>query len=177
MPRLHPLAQIIFLSRWLQVPLYVGLIFVQGIYAYRFIIEVYELLLKANALTETELLMSVLVLIDIVLISNLLVMVIIGGYETFVSRLKLSGHPDEPEWLGRISAGTLTTKLAFSLVSISSINLLRTFIDVDHQSDRAIMWQVIIVLLFIVSALVAAWIDRINHPIVPGKEVKSRALP
>jgi uncharacterized protein (TIGR00645 family) len=177
MPRLNPLSHIIFMSRWLQLPLYVGLIFVQGVYTYRFIVEVYGLLVGANKLTEAETMMSVLGLIDIVLISNLLVMVIIGGYETFVSRLKLSGHPDEPEWLGRVSAGTLKTKLALSLVSISSINLLRTFIDAEHQSDHTIMWQVIIVLLFIVSALVTAVIDRINHPVVPGREVKSRALP
>jgi len=177
MPRLHPLSHIIFTSRWLQLPLYVGLIFVQGLYAYRFIVEVFELLKSANKLTETETMMSVLGLIDIVLISNLLVMVIIGGYETFVSRLKLTGHPDEPEWLGRVSAGTLKTKLALSLVSISSINLLRTFIDTEHQTDHTIMWQVIIVFLFIVSALITAIIDRINHPIVPGKEAKSRVLP
>src|ERR1700722_7159061 len=107
MAKLHPLSQIIFLSRWLQLPLYVGLIFVQGLYAWRFIIEVYELLVTANHLSETEVMMSVLGLIDIVLISNLLTMVIIGGYETFVSRLNLGGHPDEPEWLGRVSSGTL----------------------------------------------------------------------
>jgi len=175
--RLHPLSQIIFMSRWLQVPLYVGLIFVQGLYAYRFIIEVFQLIVGANHMTETEVMMAVLGLIDIVLISNLLVMVIIGGYETFVSRLRITGHPDEPEWLGRVSSGTLKIKLALSLVSISSIHLLRTFIDTEHQTDHAIMWQVIIVFLFIVSALATAWIDRINHPIIPGQPNKSRSLP
>lgn len=164
MPRLHPLSYIIFTSRWLQVPFYVGLIFVQGLYAYRFSIEVYQLIITSRRLTETEVMMSVLGLIDIVLISNLLVMVIIGGYETFVSRLNLGGHPDEPEWLGRVSSGTLKIKLALSLVSISSIHLLRTFIDAEHQTDHAIMWQTIILFLFIVAALATAWIDQITHP-------------
>jgi uncharacterized protein (TIGR00645 family) len=174
MPRLHPLSQIIFLSRWLQLPLYVGLIFVQGLYAYRFIIEVYQLIMNAHRMVETDVMMSVLGLIDIVLISNLLVMVTIGGYETFVSRLNLGGHPDEPEWLGRVSSGTLKIKLALSLVSISSIHLLRSFIDAEHQSDHAIMWQVIIVLLFITAAFVTAIIDRITHP--PGvPQNKARA--
>jgi uncharacterized protein (TIGR00645 family) len=163
MKKLHPLAQIIFASRWLQVPLYVGLIFVQGLYAYRFVIEIYRLITTAPDLSETAVMMAVLGLIDIVLISNLLVMVIIGGYETFVSRLNLDGHPDEPEWLDRVSTGTLKIKLAQSLVSISSIHLLETFIDTEHQTDHAIMWQVVILGMFVISALVTAWIDRINH--------------
>jgi uncharacterized protein (TIGR00645 family) len=176
-PRLHPIAFIIFMSRWLQVPLYVGLIFVQAIYAYRFIVEIASLVMHASALSETEIMMAVLGLIDIVLISNLLVMVIIGGYETYVSRLGLEGHPDEPEWLDRVSTGTLKIKLTLSLVSISSIHLLRTFIDTQNQTDHTIMWQVIILVAFIFSALVTAWIDRLNHPIVPGVPMKSRTLP
>jgi uncharacterized protein (TIGR00645 family) len=164
MAKLHPISNVIFASRWLQLPLYVGLIFVQGLYAWRFAVEVYELLTTAHHMTETEVMMSVLGLIDIVLISNLLIMVVIGGYETFVSRLNLNGHPDEPEWLGRVSSGTLKIKLALSLVSIASIHLLRTFIDTEHQTDHAIMWQVIILLVFILAALVTAWIDRITHP-------------
>jgi uncharacterized protein (TIGR00645 family) len=165
MAKPHPLSQIIFMSRWLQAPLYIGLIFVQGLYAWRFIVEVIDLLLNANHMAETDVMMAVLGLIDIVLISNLLVMVTIGGYETFVSRLNIAGHPDEPEWLGRVSSGTLKTKVALSLVSISSIHLLRTFIDTENQSDHAIMWQAIIVMLFILGALVMAWIDRITHPL------------
>ncbi len=160
---LGPLPQVIFLSRWLQVPLYVGLIFAQGLYAYRFVLEVYDLILTGVSQPETEVMMSVLGLIDVVMISNLLIMVIIGGYETFVSRLNLDGHPDKPEWLNRVNTGTLKIKLALSLISISSIHLLETFINVEHQSDHAIMWQVIIHLAFIVSALVMAFIDRISH--------------
>jgi uncharacterized protein (TIGR00645 family) len=172
--RLHPLARIIFMSRWLQVPLYVGLIFVQALYAYRFIVEIYSLVSHAVTLNETEIMMSVLGLIDIVLISNLLVMVIIGGYETYVSRLGLGGHPDEPEWLGRVSTGTLKVKLTLSLVSISSIHLLETFINAQNESDHTIMWQVVILLAFLLAALITAWIDRLNHYDV-GPKVKLRA--
>jgi uncharacterized protein (TIGR00645 family) len=163
MARQHPLSQIIFMSRWLQVPLYLGLIFAQGLYACRFIVEIYKLLLNGLQMSETDVMLAVLGLIDIVLISNLLVMVIIGGYETFVSRLKLAGHPDEPEWLGRVSTGTLKIKLALSLISIASIHLLETFINTESQSDHTIMWQVVILLTFILSALIIAWIDRISH--------------
>ena len=173
MARLHPLARIIFMSRWLQVPLYVGLILVQAMYAYRFIVEIYSLITNAVTSTETEIMMSVLGLIDIVLISNLLVMVIIGGYETYVSRLGLDGHPDEPEWLGRVSTGTLKVKLTLSLVSISSIHLLETFINAENESNHTIMWQVVILLSFLLAALITAWIDRLNHyDVVP--KAKSR---
>src|SRR3984957_5924282 len=164
MARIHPLSQIIFLSRWLQLPLYLGLIFVQGLYAWRFAVEVFQLLISANHMSEREVMMSVLGLIDIVLISNLLVMVIIGGYETYVSRLNLEGHPDEPEWLDHVSTGTLKIKLAQSLVSISSIHLLETFINAQNETDHTIMWQVIILGIFILSALITAWIDRLTTP-------------
>jgi len=171
----NPLSQIIFMSRWLQVPLYLGLIFVQGLYAYRFVVEVYLLLYRATRLTENDIMMGALSLIDIVLISNLLAMIIIGGYETFVSRLNLKDHPDEPEWLDSVSTGTLKIKLAMSLVSIASIHLLRSFLDVENQSDHAMMWQTIIVLLFIATALSMAWIDRINHASAVQKAAKARA--
>ena len=163
MKQANPLPQIIFLSRWLQVPLYLGLIFAQGLYAYRFVLEVYDLIVNGAAKPETEVMMSVLGLIDVVMISNLLIMVIIGGYETFVSRLRLDGHPDRPEWLDRANASTLKIKLALSLITISSIHLLETFINVEQQSDRSVMWQVLIHLAFIVSALSMAWIDRMSH--------------
>ena len=162
MKKVNPLAQVIFASRWLQLPLYLGLILVQGLFAYRFGLEIWDMFIKANLLSETEIMMAVLGLIDIVLISNLLVMVIIGGYETFVSRLKLDGHPDEPEWLSHVSAGTLKVKLSQSLVSIASVHLLETFVDTPNMGDHAVMWQVVILLTFIVVALGTAWIDRLT---------------
>jgi uncharacterized protein (TIGR00645 family) len=163
------LPRLIFFSRWLQVPLYLGLIFAQGLYAYRFILEVYDLIAHDAGRPETEVMLSVLGLIDIVMISNLLVMVIIGGYETFVSRVGLENHPDRPEWLNHANASTLKIKLALSLISIASIHLLETFINVGQQDDRSVMWQVVIFFAFIISALCMAWIDRLSHPAPRGR--------
>jgi len=170
MQPLAPLPKVIFLSRWLQVPLYIGLIFAQALYAYRFVLEVYDLIAHGATRPETEVMMSVLGLIDVVMISNLLIMVIIGGYETFVSRLRLDGHPDRPEWLDRANTSTLKIKLSLSLISISSIHLLETFINIDQQSDHSVMWQVLIHLAFILSAMSMAIIDRLSshHARPPG---------
>ena len=127
-PRLPPLAWVIFGSRWLQLPLYLGLIVAQGVYVFLFLKELLHLVQGANALTEQGIMLLVLGLIDVVMISNLLVMVIVGGYETFVSRLGLQGHPDQPEWLSHVNASVLKVKLAMAIIGISSIHLLKTFI-------------------------------------------------
>lgn len=153
----------IFWSRWLQAPLYLGLIAAQGVYVYQFMHELAHLVTKAGELTETEVMLIVLGLIDVVMIANLLIMVIVGGYETFVSRLNLEGHPDQPEWLSHVNAGVLKVKLAMALIGISSIHLLKTFINAEKMEGETMMWQVFIHLTFVVSALVMAWIDRITH--------------
>src|SRR5690606_34958033 len=127
-PRLPPLAWVIFGSRWLQLPLYLGLIVAQGVYVFLFLKELWHLVHGANALTEQGIMLLVLGLIDVVMISNLLVMVIVGGYETFVSRLGLQNHPDQPEWLSHVNASVLKVKLAMAIIGISSIHLLKTFI-------------------------------------------------
>src|SRR5262252_8557327 len=126
---LRPLPQLIFGSRWLQLPLYLGLILAQGVYVLLFLKELWHLLTHAPTFGEQQIMLLVLGLIDVVIISNLLVMVIVGGYETFVSRLNLRGHPDEPEWLSHVNSGVLKVKLAMAIIGISSINLLRTFIE------------------------------------------------
>ncbi|MGU7816922.1 TIGR00645 family protein [Burkholderia sp. AW49-1] len=164
---LRPLPALIFMSRWLQVPLYLGLIVAQAIYVFLFLKEVWHLLSHATSLDEISVMLAVLGLIDVVMISNLLIMVIVGGYETFVSRLGIEGHPDEPEWLDHVNAGVLKVKLSMALISISSIHLLKTFINPDQHTTHAIMWQVIIHVSFLVSALVMAWVDRLTthtHP-------------
>jgi uncharacterized protein (TIGR00645 family) len=158
------LGSFIFLSRWLQAPLYQGLIVAQGVYVYRFVLELWHLLHDASTLAETQIMLSVLALIDVVMIANLLIMVIIGGYETFVSRLNLEGHPDQPEWLSHVNAGVLKVKLATALIGISSIHLLKTFINVEQHSDRMVFWQVMIHLAFVASAVFLAWIERIVTP-------------
>jgi uncharacterized protein (TIGR00645 family) len=163
MTKINPLPRLIFLSRWLQVPLYLGLIFVQAFYTYRFILELCDLIGRGPGRPEAEIMMSVLGLIDVVMISNLLIMVIVGGYETFVSKLRLEGHPDRPEWLDHANTSTLKIKLALSLITISSIHLLETFINIDQVSDRSVMGQIAIHLAFIISALSMAWIDSMSH--------------
>lgn len=177
--RQRSLSNLIFLSRWLQAPLYVGLIVAQMVYVYRFLLELWHLIdsaLLGHAVpmsdaapardTETIVMLTVLGLIDVVMIANLLIMVIVGGYETFVSRLNLEGHPDQPEWLSHVNAGVLKVKLAMALIGISSIHLLKTFINADVATEKALIWQVAIHLTFVVSALVLAWIDRLTtaHP-------------
>ena len=158
------LGSLIFLSRWLQAPLYFGLIFAQGIYVYHFFVELWHLLGEATSVDEKNIMLAVLGLIDVVMIANLLIMVIVGGYETFVSRLNLAGHPDQPEWLSHVNAGVLKVKLATALIGISSIHLLKTFIELGSRSavDNSVLWQVVLHLTFVVSALLLAVTDRIS---------------
>src|SRR3954452_11250190 len=164
---LRPLPQLIFSSRWLQLPLYLGLIVAQGVYVVLFLKELWHLVLGATRFSEQEIMLVVLGLIDVVMISNLLIMVIVGGYETFVSRLELERHPDQPEWLSHVNAGVLKIKLAMAIIGISSIHLLRTFIesggigaDGARVTQQGVMWQTIIHSVFILSAIGIAYVDR-----------------
>ena len=162
----NPLEQFIFWSRWLQAPLYLGLIVAQGIYVYLFMVELWHLVSNAfvgGHTSETETMLVVLGLIDVVMIANLLIMVIIGGYETFVSRLDLDDHPDQPEWLSHVNAGVLKIKLSTAIIGISSIHLLKTFINAANLSEHAIQWQVIIHVVFLFSALAMAFVDKIMN--------------
>lgn len=159
----RPLAKLIFMSRWLQLPLYVGLIVAQIVYVYQFMQDLTHLVqtVLTGSLTETATMLIVLGLIDVVMISNLLIMVIIGGYETFVSRLNLAGHPDEPEWLSHVNAAALKVKLATAIIGISSIHLLSTFIRAGELSEKQLLWQTAIHFTFLVSAIAIAAIERI----------------
>ena len=165
---LRALPRWIFMSRWLQAPLYLGLIVAQGIYVWQFwkeLIHLIDMMWMAKTITETELMLIVLGLIDVVMISNLLVMVIVGGWETFVSRLDLEDHPDQPEWLSHVNAGVLKVKLATAIVGISSIHLLKTFINAPSTSEPTLMWQTVIHLSFVISALAIAYTEKIlNQP-------------
>ena len=127
--RLRPIPRFIFASRWLQLPLYLGLIVAQVVYVYLFLKELMHLVMTSPSVTEQGAMLIVLGLIDVVMISNLLIMVIVGGYETFVSRMELNRHPDQPEWLSHVNASVLKIKLAMAIIGISSIHLLRTFIE------------------------------------------------
>jgi uncharacterized protein (TIGR00645 family) len=199
---LPPLPRLIFASRWLQLPLYLGLILAQGVYVYQFWVELVHLIEAAfgnqealmtlvkssgyqtaailgpdgkiighepiQALNETIIMLVVLALIDVVMISNLLIMVIVGGYETFVSKLGLQSHPDQPEWLNHVNASVLKVKLATAIIGISSIHLLKTFINAANYSEKVLMWQTIIHIGFLSSALAIAYTDKLMHP--PGGE-------
>jgi uncharacterized protein (TIGR00645 family) len=187
---LRPLPGFIFASRWLQLPLYLGLIVAQAVYVWLFWQELYYLLLaamgNANALThvldavsvegvdrpaklnETVIMLVVLGLIDVVMISNLLIMVIVGGYETFVSRLRLEGHPDQPEWLSHVNASVLKVKLATAIIGISSIHLLKTFINAAAYDEKTLLAQTGIHITFLLSAMAIAAADRIM-PAAPEK--------
>jgi uncharacterized protein (TIGR00645 family) len=170
---------LIFSSRWLQAPLYLGLIVAQAIYVVVFIIELWHLaegvIADPSHIDEATIMLAVLGLIDVVMIANLLIMVIIGGYETFVSRMNVDDHPDQPEWLSHVNANVLKVKLAMAIIGISSIHLLKTFIGVadigrpgggsiagESYTSEGVMWQVIIHCVFIASALALAAIDRLS---------------
>ncbi len=179
---LRPIPRILFMSRWLQLPLYLGLIVAQGVYVWYFLIELLHLVEAAfgnqDALTmilknitpvgadtikaapETVVMLVVLGLIDVVMISNLLIMVIIGGYETFISRMRLEGHPDQPEWLSHVNASVLKVKLATAIIGISSIHLLKTFINAQSYEPKVLIAQTVIHITFLISALAIAAVDR-----------------
>ena len=181
----NTLARVIFASRWLQLPLYLGLIAAQGLYVFHFWVELTHLLEAAfgnqaalqalitgmgykseapvTSLNETIIMLVVLGLIDVVMISNLLIMVIVGGYETFVSRMYLEDHPDQPEWLNHVNASVLKVKLATAIIGISSIHLLKTFINAANYDVKVLMWQTLIHLTFLLSALAIAYADKLLH--------------
>jgi len=152
------------MSRWLQAPLYIGLIVAQGVYVWQFWKELVHLISMMSidkAVSETELMLIVLGLIDVVMISNLLVMVIVGGWETFVSRMGLKDHPDQPEWLSHVNAGVLKVKLATAIIGISSIHLLKTFINAPSTAEPTLMWQTLIHLTFVISAIAIAYTEKL----------------
>jgi uncharacterized protein (TIGR00645 family) len=182
---LRPIPQLIFMSRWLQLPLYVGLIVAQGVYVWHFWVELVHLVEAAfgsqaaieqiliattppgqpavpmKTPSETVIMLVVLGLIDVVMISNLLIMVIVGGYETFVSRMHLEDHPDQPEWLSHVNASVLKVKLATAIIGISSIHLLKTFINAAAYDEKTLLWQTLIHIAFLLSAMAIAAVDRI----------------
>jgi uncharacterized protein (TIGR00645 family) len=152
------------MSRWLQAPLYMGLIVAQVVYVIQFwreLVHLIGMMVSKGGTTEVEIMLIVLGLIDVVMISNLLVMVIVGGWETFVSRLELKNHPDQPEWLSHVNAGVLKVKLATAIIGISSIHLLKTFINAEHLDDKTLLWQTLIHLTFVISALAIAYTETL----------------
>lgn len=183
--KLSALSKFIFASRWLQLPLYLGLILAQCVYVFHFWVELVDLIraamgnevalkhlldavsvagaetVRPTKLNETTIMLVVLGLIDVVMISNLLIMVIVGGYETFVSRLGLQNHPDQPEWLSHVNATVLKVKLAMAIIGISSIHLLKTFINAKAYGEKELIAQTVIHIVFLLSALAIAYCDQL----------------
>jgi uncharacterized protein (TIGR00645 family) len=157
----HAFEWVIFSSRWIQAPLYGGLIIAEMLYAWKFLTELWHMMHDIGELTETVFMLGILTLVDITMVANLLTMVVIGGYATFVSKLSLEGHPDRPEWLSHVDPGTIKVKLAASLIGISSIHLLKAFVNVANVSAEHIQWQILIHLTFLGSAILLAWTDKI----------------
>ncbi|HEX6726736.1 MAG TPA: TIGR00645 family protein [Nitrospira sp.] len=157
----HGFETVVFASRWIQAPLYGGLIVAELLYAYKFLVELWEMMVHIQGLEETKFMLGVLGLIDVTMVANLLTMVIIGGYATFVSKLSLEGHPDRPDWLTHVDPGTIKVKLAASLIGISSIHLLKAFVDVANENPEHIKWKIFIHMTFLGSAILLAWTDKI----------------
>ena len=151
----------VFASRWLQAPLYFGLIVAQCVYVYKFMIELMHLITGAPAMKEADVMLMVLGLVDVVMVANLMLMVIVGGYETFVSRLYLDDHPDKPEWLSHVDAGVLKVKLAAAMITISSIHLLKTFINAENVKPETVVAQIAIHVAFLISAVALVHVERV----------------
>jgi uncharacterized protein (TIGR00645 family) len=150
------LERFIFFGRWFQAPMYFGLVLIGFVYAYKFAVELVHIVSEVGSLTEEAFMLGVLTLVDITMVANVMVMVIIGGYATFVSRLPLEGEEDKPDWLQRVDAGTMKVKLAASLVGISAIHLLKSFINITNKEPEQVTMQIIIHAVFVVSALLLA---------------------
>ncbi|WP_228555084.1 TIGR00645 family protein [Catenulispora pinisilvae] len=158
LPGTPSLGYVLFATRWLQAPLYFGLVAAQGVYVFQFFHELIPLIgqVAKGRLQESEVMLTVLNLVDVVMIANLLIMVIVGGYETFVSRIGLAGHRDQPEWLSHVNSNVLKVKLATAIVGISSVHLLQMFVNIQNTTPQALLWGTLIHLAFVVSALILA---------------------
>ncbi len=157
----------IFWSRWVQAPLYTGLIIAAIVYLIKFFQELLYLVEKFNKVTEQEVMVKVLGLVDISMVMNLIVMVTIGGYSIFTSRIDVDMHEDKPLWLEGLDAGQLKIKLATSLASISGVYLLKTFMnyrnEVEKTSTEGVIIEIVIHMVFIVSALLLSQTEKITH--------------
>lgn len=168
-----PLENFIFASRWLLAPFYIGLIFALAALMLRFGAELLHLLPAFLHMAEKDVLLAVLTLIDMSLAGNLMIIVIFSGYENFVSRIDNEDHKDRPEWMGHVDFSGLKLKLIASIVAISGIHLLKSFMNVDSTPKEDLMWLVIVHLTFVVSGVLLALMDRLtgdNHAPAAGND-------
>ena len=154
--------RIVIGSRWLQAPLYIGLVAVLGVVVVKFPFKIWELMRKAIFAEEADLVLAVLSLVDLIMVANLVVMVIISGYENFVSRIDIDDTRDRLAWFGKLDAGSLKIKLASSIVAISSIHLLQRFLEAGDYDNSKLYALVVMHMAFVVSALMLTYIDKIG---------------
>ncbi len=155
----HLVESVILASRWLLVVFYLGLAIALGLYAVSFLRKLYDFTSKVMVVEETDAILKMLALIDAALVASLVVMVIISGYENFVSRF--DNADSEVSFLGKIDAGSLKIKVASTIVAISSIHLLQIFLNIASYTDNQVMWLTIMHMAFVISALFLAYIDRV----------------
>ncbi|MFO1503982.1 MAG: TIGR00645 family protein [Steroidobacteraceae bacterium] len=154
--------RLFFASRWLIAPVYLGLSLALVVLGIKFFEELFHALMHVNALSEADVVLSLLALVDLALVAGLIVMVMFSGYENFVSKIDLQSGSDTLGWLGKLDAGSLKLKVAASIVAISSIHLLRKFMEADKVENESLMWYVIIHLTFVVSAVMMGVLDRLT---------------
>ena len=154
--------QVIFSSRWILAPIYAGLIAGLVALLVKFAQKTFELVLHIGVTSGDDAIVGVLGLVDLALMAGLLVIVMFAGYENFVSKLDLEGHQDQPGWMGRVDFGDLKLKLMASIVAISAIHVLESFMNIEHLSDRELGWSVGIHMSFVVSGVLLAVMDRLS---------------
>ncbi|EPK7360520.1 TIGR00645 family protein [Kluyvera intermedia] len=157
------LENMMYASRWILAPVYFGLSLGLLALAIKFFQEIFHVLPNIFSLAEADLILTLLSLVDMTLVGGLLVMVMFSGYENFVSQLDISAHKEKLNWLGKMDATSLKNKVAASIVAISSIHLLRVFMDAKNVPDNKLMWYVIIHLTFVLSAFVMGYLDSVTR--------------
>ncbi len=158
----HTLERVIFGSRWLMAPFYLGLIVCLAVLLVKFVQELVHIVPGVLTMRETDVILAVLTMVDLSLAGNLLLMVIFAGYENFVSRIDVADEKDRPEWMGKVDYSGLKLKLVASIVAISAIHLLKSFMDVSEKTDRELAWLVGIHMAFVVSGVLLAWMDKLT---------------
>jgi uncharacterized protein (TIGR00645 family) len=154
--------KLIFASRWLQAPLYLGLIATLVALGIKFFLEMIHLFASVASHTEAQLILIVLSLVDLVMVANLIVMVVISGYENFVSKIDIAEATDKLSWFGKLDSGSLKIKLAVSIIAISAIHLLKTFLNYTEISSERLLVLVVVHMTFVASALGLALLDRMT---------------
>jgi len=156
------LEKTLYAARWLLAPLYLGLSLALVLLSIKFFQEVFHLFPIILSTSESNMVLVILSLVDMSLVGGLIIMVMLSGYENFVSRINIADGEEKLSWLGKLDSGSLKQKVAASIVAISSIHLLQKFMNAEHIDNDKLMWFVILHITFVLSALGMAWVDKMN---------------